>query len=310
MCFSAITESSWRDYARHFDANISLKEFRDLMNGRLKSPKDYRLPRGMDLMFAEGHSAEEREIQALADRYRKAEIARLEPELLASRKGLAEAERKLALKQTKAALDSRRIASKTLQLLPKKLALFRDDRKDSHDWRIFPKSYAALIVMREGKRTIVPARYLLRQPGARPLMDTKLSGNYNARRDNLQKLWKEQFGRSHALLLVHSFFENVTGPDGRNRVLHFTPKPAGLMHVACLYSEWLDPKTGERLLSFAAITDEPSAEVAAAGHDRMIVNLRLANVNRWLTPQGRGTEELQSLLDEREPAIYEHELAA
>jgi putative SOS response-associated peptidase YedK len=82
------------------------------------------------------------------------------------------------------------------------------------------------------------------------------------------------------------------------------------MWIACLYAEWSDPKTGEKLVSFAAITDEPPPEVAAAGHDRMIVSLAPEAVDLWLTPQGRSLDELQAILDMRDRPYYEHQIAA
>ena len=54
------------------------------------------------------------------------------------------------------------------------------------------------------------------------------------------------------------------------------------------------------------MTDEPPPEVAAAGHDRMIVSLKPENVEAWLTPQGRSTEELQAILSDRQAPYYEH----
>jgi len=87
----------------------------------------------------------------------------------------------------------------------------------------------------------------------------------------LTQFWRKQFGVFHALMPVSSFFENVTGPDGANQVLHFSPQPAETMLIACQYSEWVDPKTKEPLVSFAAVTDDPPPEVAAAGPDRIII---------------------------------------
>jgi putative SOS response-associated peptidase YedK len=69
-------------------------------------------------------------------------------------------------------------------------------------------------------------------------------------------------------------------------------------------------QSGRKLLSCAAITDEPPAELAAAGHERCIVNLARAAVDRWLAPLGRPAAELQALLDERERPYYEHEVPA
>ena len=77
-------------------------------------------------------------------------------------------------------------------------------------------------------------------------------------------------------------------------------------------SMWTPPAGSDEddLWSFAAITDEPPPEVAAAGHDRCIVQLRPENVQAWLTPQGRSLEELDALLDDKAPAYYAHKLAA
>jgi len=107
-------------------------------------------------------------------------------------------------------------------------------------------------------------------------------------------------------MLVDSFYENVER-DGRNAVLHFVPRPATPMLIACLYSEWVDPRDGNKLLSFAAITDDPPAEVRDAGHDRMIVNIQPRNIGRWLTPADRPVEELQAILNDRQMPYYAHE---
>lgn len=110
-------------------------------------------------------------------------------------------------------------------------------------------------------------------------------------------------------MLVDSCYENVDR-GGKNAVLHFVPRPADTMLIACLYSEWVGPKDAKRLLPFAAVTDEPPPEVAAAGHDRMIVNLKAANVDAWLAPQGRSDADLRAILSDRKAPCFEHELAA
>jgi putative SOS response-associated peptidase YedK len=310
MCYSAMVTEDWKAFLRATGILMSLPEFHELMQHRLEDPTRFRLPRGFDLEFSTPQSPEEAAIKALSDRYRHTQISKLETEIFTQRKRLADAERNLAARETKAATQSKRIATTKVQQSLGKLALLRDDKRHPDDYRIFPRSYAPIVVVREGKKVMVPARYLLRQPGAAPFMDEKLSGNYNARRDNLTKFWRNQFAVTHALLVVDSFYENVTGQDGQNQVLHFVPRPVGRMFIACLYAQWSDPGSGEKLLSFAAITDEPPAEVAAAGHDRMIVNLRPENIDRWLTPVGRSVAELQDILSDRQAAYYEHSLAA
>lgn len=142
----------------------------------------------------------------------------------------------------------------------------------------------------------------------------------NARRDNLEKFWRGQFGRSHGILLASAFYENVArhamehrelGPDEKpeNVVLEFKPNTGQDMLVACLWSHWT--REGEPdLLSFAAITDEPPAEVAAAGHDRCIIPIRPEHVDAWLNPDPKNLKALYDILDDREPMYYEHRLAA
>ena len=310
MCYSAQIESKWKRYVRDMEAQMSLPDFQDVAQRRLSDPSQYRLPRGFDLEFSDAKSAEERAILDLIEQYRKGQVTKLETEIFAQKKRLADAERVLAVKETKAAAESKRIAGTKVKQAMGKLGLLTDDKPHANDYRIFPRNYAPILLMRDGEKVMVPARYLLRQPGKPAFMDDKLSGNYNARRDNLTKFWRQQFGATHAVMAIQSFYENVTGKDGQNQVLHFNPKPAGVMLIACLFAEWSDPKSGEKLLSFAAVTDDPPAEVSAAGHDRMVIRLTPENVDRWLTPQGRSDEQLQTILSERQPAYYEHRVAA
>ena len=139
----------------------------------------------------------------------------------------------------------------------------------------------------------------------------------NARRDNLDKFWGEQFGHHHAIMVVESFYENVklhaserrelrAGEPEQNIVLQFTPNPPQTMLIACLWSHWTDPKEPD-VRGFAAITDEPPSDVAAAGHDRCIINLRPEHLDAWLTPEARSTRELQSILSDHAVSTYQHQ---
>ena len=62
-------------------------------------------------------------------------------------------------------------------------------------------------------------------------------------------------------------------------------RPAISGEILFQFAPWTDPKGVEpELLSFAAITDEPDPEVAAAGHDRTIINIKPEHVDVWLSP--------------------------
>ena len=121
-------------------------------------------------------------------------------------------------------------------------------------------------------------------------------------------------------MIANAFYENVKahrmegrdlGPDEavENVVLEFRPRPTQDMLVACLWSRWTAPGEPD-LLSFAAITDEPPAEVAAAGHDRCIIPIKAENLERWLKPDPKHLASLYAILDDRERPYYEHRLAA
>jgi putative SOS response-associated peptidase YedK len=307
MCYSAKVEQSIRDLARHFAATLDYSEVERLMMERLAG-RPIRLARGFEWNFSNPRSAEERRIHELDADYRSKKSAELEQEVFKQKKRLGDAERKLKVKETKAALNEQRIATSRIEASLERIALLTGTQPHEDDHRIFPMTYAPIILEREGRNVITLARYHLRQKGKPAFTDQKFPGLYNARRDNLERFWRSEFGRTHALMVVDSFYENVERGH-KNVVLHFTPRPAYQMLVACLYAQWSDPKEG-RLLSFAAVTDEPPPEIKAAGHDRCIINLREENVAAWLTPKGRSDEELQKLLSDRQTPYYEHEVAA
>ena len=78
------------------------------------------------------------------------------------------------------------------------------------------------------------------------------------------------------------------------------------MLVACLWS--YDPV--DDLFSFAAITDDPEPEVAAAGHDRTIINIKPEHIEAWLTPEPGNLAAMYAIFDDKRHPYYEHRLAA
>jgi putative SOS response-associated peptidase YedK len=308
MCYSAQIQAAYLKYLRETGAEMDIDQFVEIFGARV-SDSSIRIPRAVERWFDEPRNDAERKIKAFIDEYRNGEITRLEQEVFAQKKRLADAERTLATKVTKAAQESQRIAASKIDKAIERLDRLKAVKPHPAEARIFPLHYAPIVMQDGARRVMRLARYHCRKPDEPAFIDRKLPGLYNARRDSLGKYWKELFGLKHAVMLVESFFENVDR-DGRNQVLHFIPKPAGTMIIACLYSEWRDPKSGSPLLSFAAITDEPPAEVAAAGHDRMIINIKPENLAAWLSPEGKSPEEMQRILADRQAPYYEHEVMA
>ncbi|GGD96594.1 SOS response-associated peptidase family protein [Caballeronia grimmiae] len=323
MCYSAQIQADYRRYVKMFGAQMDIREFTRLFWERAEGSKA-KIPKAMEDAFWEPATDDELQIKAFIGRFNAEQATRLEQELFKQRTRLADAERSLQTKVTKAATDSKRIANDKIDAALRRLADLSRCEPEARDSRIFPGYYAPVLVVEDGQYVVKPMRYQCRIAGKPASYDIKYPGTYNARRESLDKFWKPCFGYTHGLLLVDVFYENVTrakcentlfeqhdGPQapGENVVLEFRPNNGQLLMVACLWSRWTAPGQQD-LLSFAAITDEPPAEVEAAGHDRCIVPIKRENVDAWLNPQASDLGALDALLEDRDRPYYEHRLAA
>jgi putative SOS response-associated peptidase YedK len=302
MCYSARIQANYREYIRRYGADMDIEMFRRLYFVRA-SGNDIKIPRAIDATLSQ-----DAEISAAITAYRTQKSSRLEAELFDQRTRLVAAEKKLAIKTTKTASEEVRIASNKIDAAARGLEELRRQEIQERDSRIFPGWYAPVLIELDGKRLVVPMRYRCRLPGWTEADEKQKPGTYNARVDSLSTAWRKVFGFTHGLVLVDSFFENVKR-DGQNVVLRFDPTPQKPMQVACLWTRTEIPGADD-LWSFAAITDEPPPEVAAAGHDRCIVPIKSSNVDAWLAPDPSRRAQLREILADHERPYYEHQLAA
>lgn len=330
MCYSAQIEADYRKFAREYGAVLSFPRFVELFWTRRRQGGWHRIPKAVRAAFAQPGAERDREPGEPAELAELAELVQagdgelanaFETELFQQRTRLADAERALQVRTTRKAENDRRIASDKIARAQRNLADLRRTGLVADDARIFPGHYAPVMVMRGGQRVVVPMRYQCRLPGWTEEMEKRKPGTYNARRDSLEGAWRELFGYRHGILVVDAFFENVPrhrvehrelrpGERPENVVLEFRPRPQRQMLVACLWSFSKGGDGEADLFSFAAITDEPPPEVAAAGHDRCIVPIRRDNIDAWLAPDADDLAALHAILADREPAVLEHRLAA
>lgn len=322
MCYSAQIWQEYRKYVRAFNVNIDIETYVELFWNRLDNDK-IRIPKAMELAFCrQEDQADEstRPIREAIERWQTQQKLRLEQDLFKQRKRLADAQRSLLTKTTKSASEAQRIASAKIDWTLNKLADLRRTELKDGDTRIYPGSYAPVMVMENGHRVLKPMRYQCRPAGKPASYDSQYPGTYNARRDNLEGFWRNQFGHTHGLMVVNAFYEHVArsrpttgdGQDGNEMekvILEFKPRPQQDMLVACLWSHWRGEGEPE-LNSFAAITDTPPPEVAAAGHDRCIIPIKPEHIDAWLNPDPARLSELYAILDDRQRPYYEHRLAA
>jgi len=309
MCASAMLESSYHRYLRDTGAQMDFAQFLEVFGYR--EAELFRILRRVDRWFDDPKTEVEQRIAGLIARYNAAQVPKLEKEVFAQLKRVNDAKRKLETKVTKAAENDVRVGTSKHEKAKRDLALYTGTQPTPLDARVFTMRYAPIVVGVDGKPVLRLARYHLRRPGDAPSEDREKPGLYNARRDNLERYWRKQFGATHGLMLMWSFFEWVDRPDGTKVELHFTPQAGQLMYVPCLYAEWQPQDgSGHAMPCMALITDEPPPEVAAAGHNRCPINLTREAALQWLAPQGKTAAELQALLDERQRPYYEHEVLA
>ncbi|MEZ2307216.1 SOS response-associated peptidase family protein [Paraburkholderia sp. RCC_158] len=319
MCYSAQIQADYRKFVRMFGATMSIREFAQLFFERAEG-SNAKIPKALEDAFARPESEAEREIKTYIDRFNADETVRLERELFRQRTRLVEAERSLEKKPTKKATENKRIAADKIVWARGKLDDIQRTDPEDRDSRIFPGHYAPVMVMEDGQRVVKPMRYQCRIAGKPAAYDIKYPSTYNARRDSLEGFWKPLFGYTHGVMLVDVFYENVskakfegtlleTHERDENVILEFRPSSGELMHVACLWSRWSAPGQPD-LLSFAAITDDPPPEIAAAGHDRCIIPIKPEHVDSWLNPDPKNLDAMYAILDDRVRSYYEHRLAA
>jgi putative SOS response-associated peptidase YedK len=320
MCYSAQIEASYQKYVRAFGADIGIATFVRLYFDRAKG-SGAKIPKGMDAAFLSPASDWEREIKALIEAHDAQAAGKLEQEVFKQKKRLADAERIVQSKTTKKAIEDRRIATAKIEWALGKLADLRRTRPEPRDSRIFPGMHAPVLVWEDGRRVVKPMRYQCRPAGKPAFFDRKFPGTYNARRDNLEGFWKDAFGLSHGLMVASRFYENVPrhrvegrelgeGEKEENVILEFAPRDGSEMLIACLWSRWTGGAGEPELLSFAAITDAPEPEVAAAGHDRTVINIKPEHIDAWLNPEPGNLAALYAIFDDRRHPYYEHRMAA
>jgi putative SOS response-associated peptidase YedK len=312
MCYSAQCWQAYRDYVREFGAIVDIHEFAQIYGYR-KLTRKTKIPKGMDQNFIDPQSDLETQIKELIEEWNAEQLGSLEQELFKQVKRRNDAERALQLKTTKKSQEDLRISTNKIEQIKEKIAdvkrVVPDPVKDN---RIFPLGYTPILISENGKRVVRPMRYLLRPPGAPPSydFDKNRNGTYNARRDNLTKFWRKQFGYTHGLMVVDTFYENVMGTDGQNQILQFKPRTGEPMLVPVLWAHWNGRPGEESLYSFAAITDDPEDEILAAGHDRCIINIKPEHIDGWLNPDPNNLDALFAIFDDKRHPYYEHRIAA
>ena len=308
MCYSAMVKKKKKQYEKETGVKINMRQFEMIFGFRAENPMVH-IPRCVEDWFADPQGDEERRIKAYIDQHRAWRETKFQKEMFEQKQRVANALRSLENKETKKARKDVQVGTDKAAAAQAKIEDLKRTEPKTRDGRIFPFSYGPIIIEENGERELILARYHCRGNGKPASIDKERDGLFNARRDNLEGYWRKEFGKTHAIMLVDWFYEWVM--RDKKVEIQFKPRDADGMIIACLYARWTDPKGVEPdLLSFAAITDEPPPEIKAAGHDRVIINLKPEHIDAWLTPKGRSAAELQAILGDIEKPYYENQLSA
>jgi len=307
MCYSAQVRAEYTKFRRETGADMDLDSYiRIYWWQEGKDPRREKVPRAAEREILEHGPGE---LAEMIRRWDAWETDKLTQEVFAQRRRVADAERALQVRETKKARDDVRIGTNKVATAQRRLDVLKGKPSDQ-DHRIYPGVYCPVLVVEDGRRVVKLMRYQCRPAGKPVFYDRKFPGTYNARRDNLEGFWGGLFGQNHGIMIADRFYEHVE-VDGENKILEFVPRTGEPMLVACLWSRWIDPTGKEpELLSFAAVTDDPEPEVAAAGHDRTIINIKPEHMDAWLNPAGASLDALYAIFDDKQHPYYEHREAA
>lgn len=162
---------------------------------------------------------------------------------------------------------------------------------------ISPGTLVPAIVLERGRRAL-----RLRHWGLVPhwSKDRKIAFKlFNARAETAHEKpsFRDAFHRSRCLIPATCFYEWQKPEPGaakaRKTPWAFSLASAEPMTLAGLQAVWVDPASGERLLSCAILTCAPN-ELLARVHDRMPVILAEADRDAWLAP-GTPPADLRAL---------------
>jgi putative SOS response-associated peptidase YedK len=319
MCYSARVKQHFDHLSRRYGAEVDWEAFEDAFRRRAEG-EDIKMSRDLQRNYQHPVTDVQKRTARYIAQFLKEKKTEWETEVFAQRRRLPVAQESLAKKDTKKAKEEIRIATSKSEALLERLADLRRVEPNNEDARIFPMMYAPVLIRENGKTIIRPMRYACRLAGKTADYDKRFPGTYNARRDSLDDYWRKVYGRNHAVMVISGFYENVplhlyehrelaADEKQKNLVLEFDPQPAREMLVACLWDRWTSPPAPD-LYSFAAITDEPTPEVAATGHQRTIITIQERYLLAWLSPNAATPQRLEEILSNKETPHYIHQIAA
>ena len=196
-------------------------------------------------------------------------------------------------------------------------ALFPEGADFDGDVRILPHQPAPVLASAEGRRIIQLMKFSLLPSWSK---EPKVKfATHNARLSTFDEkvgrnvaiyekpTWRGAFQSRPCLVPLNNFFEAAYRGPLEGHMVRFTPQNKEILMAAGIWESWSSKETGEIIVSFAIITDEPSDEIRHYGHDRCPVFLKQSSWEKWLNGDARemAKNKVQFLLSNRAEIIFE-----
>ena len=164
MCYSARVRQNLDHLSRRYDAEVEWEAFEDLYRRRAEG-EDVRMSRDLQRNFQHPQTEVQRRTAGYIAQYVRSKRAEWETEIFKQRARLGAAEESPQSKETKKAREDVRIAKGKIQTLLERLADLQRTVPNNEDARIFPLSYAPVLINESGRTIIRPMRYACRLAG-------------------------------------------------------------------------------------------------------------------------------------------------
>jgi putative SOS response-associated peptidase YedK len=161
--------------------------------------------------------------------------------------------------------------------------------------RVFPGSYAPVLLIRDGRLEVRPMRYKCRPANADASSDRRLTSSHHISRATLPGTWRDHFGSTHAVIALNALYDVVSAqrlengrstaaqPSVASAQIRYTALAEEPLFAACLWSHW-QGEGREDLWSFGTLTRWAVPDPAASLEKPDIVLLRRDDVRAWLEP--------------------------
>ena len=167
--------------------------------------------------------------------------------------------------------------------------------------RIVPRRPAPILFMEKGRRVLTEMEFGL-IPAWSKTRKVKFA-THNARLmsedEKFHKeipiykkpTWREPFAKRHCIVPISKFIEPLYTGRLAGTMVRFFPKGGQMLSAAGIWEEWASKETGEVVLSFTVLTDDPVPYISKMGHDRTPVFLKEERIDEWLDAGSKKSED-------------------